>query len=163
MLHDAILIPLSLSPEPLRLELPQQPTSTPIAPSATQTGGTAPAGAPTAAGGAGTQQPAGGAAPATGPMGSCGTEQLLMMGLFLALMWLLVLGPERKRKKETMAMMSTLKAGDRVITIGGMHGVVAEVTDKTVTLRCDQNKFVFDRSAIARVERGDASTPATKA
>lgn len=137
--------------------LPQQPQVPSGPPSTTQTGGSAPgAGAPTSSG---TQAPSG-AAPAQPEM--CGGQTMMMMGVFLVLMWLLVLGPERKRRKQTEQMMSSLKSGDRVVTVGGMHGVVVQVADKTVTLRFDQQKVVFDRTAIARVERDEPAKDEAK-
>lgn len=83
-----------------------------------------------------------------------------MMGLFVALMWLMVLRPESKRRKETQAMLSALKQGDTVVTIGGMHGKVAAIAEKTIVLRIDTQMVTFDRSAIARVVRDEA--PAQK-
>jgi preprotein translocase subunit YajC len=44
-----------------------------------------------------------------------------------------------------------------VVTVGGLHGVIAKLADKTVTLKIDGVQATFDRVAIARVERDDAS------
>lgn len=101
-----------------------------------------------------TQEPAGSTGGAAGQQ-PCGTDTFLMMGLFVAMMWLMVLRPESKRRKETQAMLSALKQGDTVVTIGGMHGKVATIADKTVVLRIDTQMVTFDRSAIARVVRDD--------
>ena len=110
------------------------------------------------AGAAGTAQPGGpDAPPATGAAQPCGTDTFLMMGLFVALMWLMVLRPESKRRKETMSMLQALKQGDTVVTSGGMHGKVATISDKTVVLRIDTQMVTFDRTAIARVVRDDGS------
>ena len=142
MLHDAVLIPLPIL-------LPQQPQTSPGAPSATQSGGAQD-------GQAGTQQPApAGGAGQGSPLDACGTPQMLMMLGFLAVLWFTMLGPERKRRKETQQMLQALKPGDKVVTMGGMHGVVASIAEKTVTLRCDQQRIVFDRSAITRIERDE--------
>lgn len=97
-----------------------------------------------------------------GLTGQCGTETFVMMGLFLVLMWLLVLRPESRRRKEQAAMMSALKVGDRVVTIGGMHGTVAALTERTITLRVQDVPMVFDRTAVARVERDGAGAEAAK-
>ncbi len=140
-----ILIPLTF-----RFQEPQAGPAGPV----DQTGG-APAPA-----GASTQDPGsspGGAGGQTGQPGQCGTETFVMMGLFLALMYFMVLRPESKRRKETQSMLALLKVGDTVVTIGGMHGTVANLTEKEVTLTVDQVKMVFDRSAIARVVRDDAA------
>jgi preprotein translocase subunit YajC len=95
--------------------------------------------------------------PKGGPPPACGNETFLWMGLFLVLMWLLVFRPASKQRKEHLKLVQSLKKGDRAVTSGGIHGEVAGLTDKTVTLRIDTIRMVVDRSAIARVERGDAS------
>ncbi len=103
-----------------------------------------------------TQQPAGGDTPAT-PPAPCGTDTFMMLGLFVALMWLMVLRPESKRRKETQSMLAALKQGDKVVTLGGMHGTVATIGEKTVVLKMDTQLVTFDRSAIARVVRDEAA------
>ena len=65
--------------------------------------------------------------------------------------------PEQKRKKEQQNLLASIKQGDQVVTISGMHGEVSSLTDKTVTLRVDTVNMTFDRSAVARIERGPAA------
>ena len=104
-----------------------------------------------------TQAPGGqGQTPASPP--PCADSSMFwIMGAGLLLMWLLVMRPEQKRRKEQQALLASVKAGDNVVTLGGMHGVVFSLTDKTVTLRVDTAKMTFDRSAIARIVRDDAT------
>ena len=127
--------------------LPQEPKNQPPGPT------------PRTEPGAGTTAPAD---PNTGqPQGPgaksmpCGWDTFAMMGLFLALMWFLVLRPESRRRKESAAMLSSLKQGDNVVTLGGMHGQVATIQEKTVVLRVGDQRLTFDRSAIARVLRDE--------
>jgi preprotein translocase subunit YajC len=136
-----------LSSTTMTLALPQDPTAPAPGPAAT---GAAPAAGTT-------QAPAGDAGAAGAPQQPCGTDTFLMMGLFAAMMWLMVLRPESKRRKETQSMLSALKQGDTVVTIGGMYGKVATIADKTVVLRIDTQMVTFDRSAIARVVVDDAA------
>ena len=63
----------------------------------------------------------GAAAPAGG-----GIEMLLMMGVFFAIMYFMIIRPQQKRAKEHRAMLSALKRGDKVVTSGGLHGTVVE-------------------------------------
>ncbi|KJW12005.1 preprotein translocase subunit YajC [Levilactobacillus spicheri] len=76
-----------------------------------------------------------------------------MLVIFLALMYFLMLRPQQKQQKKHREMMSELKKGDHVITIGRLHGVIDEINeaDKTVTLDCDGIYLVFDLRAIAQV------------
>ena len=61
--------------------------------------------------------------------------------------------PQNKKQKETQKMLDALKKGDKVVTIGGIHGVVSSVKDKTVIVKVDDNcKVEFTRSAIASCE-----------
>lgn len=130
----------------------QEPKTTSDTPSTASGGGQAPA--------PGTATP-GGADPARPPQGQCSNEPMLwLMPLFLLLMYFMVMRPEQKRRKEQQALLASIKQGDRVVTLSGMHGVIARLTETTVTLRVDTVEITFDRSAIARIERGDAKAPA---
>ncbi|MBD3241128.1 MAG: preprotein translocase subunit YajC, partial [Chitinivibrionales bacterium] len=53
----------------------------------------------------------------------------LMMGVILAVMYLLMIRPEQKKQKERQSMLSALKKGNRVVTTGGIHGTVWNVKE----------------------------------
>ncbi len=73
---------------------------------------------------------------------------VLIIGIF----YLFIIRPQNKKQKETEKMISALKKGDKVITIGGIHGVVYQTKEKTVILKVDDaTKIEFNRSAIASV------------
>jgi len=66
--------------------------------------------------------------------------------------YFLILRPQNKKQKETQKMLSALKKGDRVVTIGGVHGVIQSVKESTVIIKVDENtKLEFNRSAVATV------------
>ena len=72
----------------------------------------------------------------------------------VAIFYFLILRPQNKKQKETQKMLSALKKGDRVVTVGGIHGVIQSVKDNTVIVRVDENvKLEFNRAAISNVER----------
>lgn len=82
------------------------------------------------------------------------SEMLLMFGLMFVVLYLLVLRPQQRREKERQAMLKDLKKNDRVLTSGGLYGVVMNLSDEVVTLKVDENHNVrmrFARSAIASV------------
>jgi len=90
------------------------------------------------------------AAPAPGPFGG---QMMFMLPLFV-MMWFLFIRPQRKRQKEAEALVKALKVGDEVVTIGGIHGVITSLKEKTVVVRiADTVKVEFDRSAIANVAK----------
>jgi preprotein translocase subunit YajC len=89
------------------------------------------------------------------PMGAGGgslVSYLIMIGLIFVVFYFLVFRPERKRRKKLQEMVSELKPGDKVITIGGIHGTVSGVTEKSVVVRVsDQTKIEFTKQAIGTV------------
>lgn len=72
--------------------------------------------------------------------------------------YFLLIRPQQRRTRERNAMMSSLGVGDRVVTIGGVHGKVVELRDSTAVLQVEGNNLIeFERSAINSV-RERAST-----
>jgi len=70
----------------------------------------------------------------------------------IAIFYFLILRPQNKKQKETQKMLSALKKGDRVITIGGVHGVIQSIKESTVIVKVDENvKLEFNRAAISTV------------
>jgi preprotein translocase subunit YajC len=72
--------------------------------------------------------------------------------LMFLLMWFFIIRPAQKRQKATANMQSELRRGDRVVTVGGLHGQVDAVDDSTIYLTvADGTRMQFERQAIARV------------
>ena len=77
---------------------------------------------------------------------------LLIIVMFIA-MWFILIRPAQKRQKATSQMQNDLKRGDKVVTVGGLHGEVDAIEDTTVYLLVDGNtRLKFERQAIGRVE-----------
>lgn len=77
---------------------------------------------------------------------------IIPLVLMLAVFYFLLIRPQQKRQKARNAMLNSLKKGDKVVTIGGLHGTIVELTDDTVVLRVnDVTKMTFDRTAINAV------------
>jgi len=57
--------------------------------------------------------------------------------------------PQMKKQKEMKKFRENLKVGDKVVTIGGIHGKLLEVADATVLISSEGTKLRFDKSAIA--------------
>ena len=59
--------------------------------------------------------------------------------------------PQQKRTSDAKAFRQSLAKGSRIVTIGGLHGLVVDLTEDTVVVEVDRGtKLRFDRSAIAR-------------
>ncbi len=77
---------------------------------------------------------------------------ILPFVLIIGIFYFFIIRPQNKKQKETQKMLDTLKKGDKVITIGGIHGVIASVKEKTVIVKVDDNaKIEFNRSAVSGV------------
>ncbi|MFI5318700.1 MAG: preprotein translocase subunit YajC [Myxococcota bacterium] len=81
-------------------------------------------------------------------------EQPVVMMLFLGVtMYLLLIRPEQKRRKEQEALLKSIAKGDRVVTAGGIRGTVVGVTDDVLTLEVGKGGSVKIEVERARVER----------
>jgi preprotein translocase subunit YajC len=58
--------------------------------------------------------------------------------------------PQMKKQKELKKFRENLKAGDKVVTIGGIHGKILEMNDSTVLINSEGSKIRFDKSAISQ-------------
>ncbi|MBO9598424.1 MAG: preprotein translocase subunit YajC [Cohnella sp.] len=77
---------------------------------------------------------------------------LLPFVLMFAIFYFLLIRPQQKKQRTRGSMLNSLKKGDKVVTIGGMHGTISEITDDSVVLKVnDVTKLTFDRSAINNV------------
>lgn len=83
-----------------------------------------------------------------------------MMILMVVVMYFFMWRPESKRRKQMQQFRDSLKKGDKIITAGGIYGVIKEVkdgdptvlieVDSDVTLRVDKNMIVADATAPAQ-------------
>lgn len=72
--------------------------------------------------------------------------------LMFAIFYFLLIRPQQKKQKQRGSMLNALKKGDKVTTVGGLHGTIAEITDDTIVLKVnDVTKLTFDRSSINNV------------
>ncbi len=90
-----------------------------------------------------------------GAAGGFGYQMLIFLpiiGIFYFLMW----RPQQQRQKEHQELLKHLKVGDRVMTSGGMLGVIKQVSEKVVLLTTANGAEVeFVRAAIAKVLKED--------
>jgi preprotein translocase subunit YajC len=72
--------------------------------------------------------------------------------LIIAIFYFLIIRPQNKKQKETQKMLEALKKGDKVVTIGGINGIIQNVKEKTVVIKVDDDtKIEFLRSAVSSV------------
>ena len=82
---------------------------------------------------------------------------LFPIAVMIAIFYFILIRPQQKQQKEFKKMVETLKKNDQIVTIGGVHGTIVNVKDKTFVVRIDDNtRFEIDKSAVARIEKKEA-------
>lgn len=77
---------------------------------------------------------------------------LLPFILMFVIFYFLLIRPQQKRSKQRKSMLSALEKNAKVITIGGVHGTIVDITDDQIILRVNEStKMTFDRNAINTV------------
>ncbi len=89
------------------------------------------------------------------PGGGSGTMNLLMIVLIFVIFYFFMIRPQMKKAKLEKSFRETVKKGDKIVTIGGLHGRVLEVDNSTMMVEIDSNVRV-------RVEKSAVSVEATK-
>jgi preprotein translocase subunit YajC len=82
-----------------------------------------------------------------------GLIQLLPIFLIVGVFYFLLIRPQQKRQRELQETISTLKIGDRVVTTGGVIGVIKSVRDTSfVILSAEKSMLEIARTAVAGVD-----------
>jgi preprotein translocase subunit YajC len=97
-----------------------------------------------------------GGAGGEGAAGSLGAfVPLILMGVIF---YFLLIRPQQKKAKETRSMLSNLKRGDKVKTVGGLHGTITGITDTVVTLEiAEKVRVKVDRNFVAAITAKEAA------
>lgn len=81
----------------------------------------------------------------------------VMFGAIFLIFYFMIIRPQQKRAKEREKLLSSIQKGDKVVTSGGMHGVVAGVEEKTILLQVTETvKVKMERSAITTILNRDS-------
>ena len=69
--------------------------------------------------------------------------------LMFVLFYFLLIRPQQKRQKNVQQMQNNLSKGDKIVTIGGLHGIVDAVDEGKIVIKCgDGSRLTYDRNAI---------------
>ena len=86
---------------------------------------------------------------------------LILIGGIIIIFYFFMVRPQQRKQKQHKSFVESMKRGDRVITIGGIHGRVVEFTEDTVVVDVDRGtKMTFEKSAIS-VEASKKINPVT--
>jgi preprotein translocase subunit YajC len=91
-----------------------------------------------------------------------GLGSIIPLILMFVLFYFLLIRPQQKRTKAVAQMQNELKKGDKIVTIGGLHGFVDSIDESKVVVKCgDGSRLTYDRNAIREVtESSKTSTTA---
>jgi preprotein translocase subunit YajC len=82
--------------------------------------------------------------------GGGGASQFIMLGAMVVIFYLFFIRPQQKKQKNQRNFINEMKKGDMVVTLGGLHGKVVEITEDTVTLDVDRGtKLTFEKGSIS--------------
>jgi preprotein translocase subunit YajC len=91
-------------------------------------------------------------APQGGEGGGSMVSTIIMFGAIFLIFYFMIIRPQQKKAKERTKLLSNLEKGDKVVTSGGIHGIISGLDEKTCLLQVSDNlKIKVDRSAIGQV------------
>ncbi|EDL63367.1 preprotein translocase subunit YajC [Bacillus sp. SG-1] len=77
---------------------------------------------------------------------------LIPLLLMFVLFYFLLIRPQQKRQKAVQQMQNELQKGDKIITIGGLHGIIDAIEEGTIVVKCgDGSRLTYDRNAVREV------------
>ena len=81
---------------------------------------------------------------------------LLPFVVMFAVLYFLILKPQIKKQKDQQKMVDALEKGDKIVTNGGIHGIITNIKDDILTVKIAENtRIELSRGAVSRVKNGD--------
>jgi preprotein translocase subunit YajC len=91
-------------------------------------------------------------APQGGEGGGSMVSTIIMFGAIFLIFYFMIIRPQQKKAKERTKLLSNLEKGDKVVTSGGIHGIISGLDEKTCLMQVSDNlKIKVERSAIGTV------------
>lgn len=76
---------------------------------------------------------------------------VIMMVLIIVVMYFFMVRPQQKKQKEIVKWRESLKKGDKIVTVGGIYGTIAEVKDTFLLVEVDNNvKIRVDKTSVVK-------------
>lgn len=90
-------------------------------------------------------------------------QQFLMLGLIIVIMYFFMLRPQMRKAKTEKQFKESINKGDKIVTIGGIHGKIIEIADTTFLIEIDNNVRVrIEKSAVSAEASKQFLKPADK-
>lgn len=81
--------------------------------------------------------------------GGSGASSLIMIVIMIVIFYFFMIRPNMKKQKEAKKFRENLMPGQKVVTIGGIHGKILEISETTVLIQSEGSKLRLEMSAIA--------------
>ncbi len=95
--------------------------------------------------------------------GGMAMQQLLMLGLIVLIMYFFMLRPQMRKVKTEKQFKESINKGDKIVTIGGIHGKIIEIAETTFLIEIDNNvKVRIEKSAVSAEASKQFQKPADK-
>ncbi len=79
---------------------------------------------------------------------------VLPLVLMFAIFYFLLIRPQQKQQKAVREMQNSLQKGDKIITIGGLHGILDSIDENKIVLKVgDGTRLTFDRRSVREVAK----------
>ncbi|RZO17895.1 MAG: preprotein translocase subunit YajC [Verrucomicrobiaceae bacterium] len=89
-----------------------------------------------------------------------GLGSFMPLILIFIIFYFLMIRPQSQKRKQLQKQVEAMRTGDKVITAGGIHGLVTNVKKQSVSVKVDNNvKIEFEKGSIATVISKDSSAP----
>jgi preprotein translocase subunit YajC len=82
------------------------------------------------------------------PQGGSSMGSLIFIVGFFAIFYFFMIRPQMKRAKEQRKFQEAIKVGDRVVAMGGIHGEVLEIEDRTAVIKLDQGRMRVEKAGL---------------
>ena len=76
-------------------------------------------------------------------------NQMVMLLMILVVFYFFMIRPQMKKQKELKKFRESMATGDKIVTIGGIHGKILEVADSTILIATESGKLRVDKSAVS--------------
>ena len=82
---------------------------------------------------------------------------IVMMVLLVVMFYFLLIRPQQKQKKEQAARIAGMETGDKVVSSGGIHGLVHNIKERTVVIKVAEGTMIeFEKSSVTNVQKRNA-------
>ena len=91
--------------------------------------------------------------------GGGGAINIIFIGLIFVIFYFFLIRPQQKKQKEREKLLSSVKKGDKIVTVGGLHGTVVGLEDKQILVQVADNvKLKFEKTSVSTVLSTEGET-----